>query len=61
MKHLLDFLNKIQPEITEASMFISGTLSADVNNEKAKALMGRLSGSTASHLLPPFDFIKNSL
>ena len=43
MKHLLDFLNKIQPEITEASMFISGTLSADVNNEKAKALMGRLS------------------
>lgn len=43
MKHLLDSLNKIQPEITEASMFISGTLSADVNNEKAKALMGRLS------------------
>lgn len=43
MKSILDELNTIQPEISEAGMFVSGTLSADVNNAKAKNLLGRLS------------------
>ncbi|API89970.1 oligoendopeptidase [Marinilactibacillus sp. 15R] len=43
MKLIIDSLNKLQPEISEAGMFINGTLSADVNNGKAKTLLGRIS------------------
>lgn len=56
MQSILKQLDTLQPQISEAGMFISGTLSADVNNSKAKTLMGRLSVlySELSTIIVPF-------